>query len=83
MHESLRDSNKGAIGHAKVSPPHSRAFRYRHWAKSTTSKGRVPNRFLDAEAITAPRKPTQGHRNIHRHHLVTIVDLRTEIDQPL
>ncbi|KAJ5478788.1 hypothetical protein N7530_004297 [Penicillium desertorum] len=60
--ESLRDWKRGAIRQAKISPPRPQARQHRHWttnlsilsarAKSDTTNGRIPNRFLDAEADT-------------------------------
>ncbi|CAG8300341.1 unnamed protein product, partial [Penicillium nalgiovense] len=60
--ESLRDWKRGAIRQAKISPPRPKAHQHRHWttnlsilsarAKSNNTDGRIPNRFLGAEADT-------------------------------
>lgn len=60
--ESLRDWKRGVIRQAKISPPRSRAPQRRDWttnlsilsarAKSNTTNGRIPNRFIDTEADT-------------------------------
>ncbi|CAG8899274.1 unnamed protein product [Penicillium egyptiacum] len=60
--ESLRDWKRGAIRQTKISPPRPKARQHRHWitnlsflsarAKSNTTKGWIPSRFLDAEPDT-------------------------------